>query len=129
MKNQEDLSKTVSVPADIELAKKLVWLMDDAFKIPVINKRVGLDPIIGLIPAVGDVLTSLISLLIVIALVRNGAPAKLIIRMLFNVLIDFLIGGIPIIGDLWDFFYQANRKNLQLLIDHHSTISSQIKDQ
>ena len=103
--------------------------MDDAFKIPVINKRVGLDPIIGLIPAVGDVLTSLISLLIVIALVRNGAPAKLIIRMLFNVLIDFLIGGIPIIGDLWDFFYQANRKNLQLLIDHHSTISSQIKDQ
>lgn len=119
--NKVEESKELSVPKDIQFAKRLVWIMDEWVRVPIINKRVGLDPIIGLIPGVGDVATGLVSLFIVFSLVRHGAPAKLVLKMLFNVLLDLVIGGIPVLGDVWDFFFQANLKNLRLLIDHHSS--------
>ncbi|MFT4524311.1 MAG: hypothetical protein ACI85F_000452 [Bacteroidia bacterium] len=126
--SQQKIGSGVPAPKDIEFAKRLVWIMDEWIRIPIINKRVGLDPIIGLIPVVGDVITGLISLFIVASLVRHGAPAKLILRMLFNVLIDVVIGGIPVVGDIWDFFFQSNLKNLRLLIDHHSTTMNEVND-
>ena len=123
--NHHQESKELSFPKDIRLAKRLVWIMDEWVRIPIINRRVGLDPIIGLIPGVGDVATALISFFIVISLVRHGAPAKLVLKMLFNVLLDLVIGGVPVLGDVLDFFFQANLKNLKLLIDHHASIAAQ----
>ncbi|MFT4681088.1 MAG: hypothetical protein ACI9FU_000817 [Granulosicoccus sp.] len=108
------------LPQELELAKRLVTLMDDAFLIPGINKRFGLDPLIGLIPILGDVVTALISLFIVASLVRHGAPFNLVLKMMVNLLFDFVIGGIPVLGDIWDFFFKSNRKNLQLLIDYQT---------
>ncbi len=119
--SQQKIGSEAPVPQDIELAKRLVWIMDEWVRIPILNKRVGLDPILGLIPGVGDVITGLVSLFIVVSLVRHGAPTKLILRMLFNVLIDVVIGGVPVVGDIWDFFFQSNLKNLRLLIDYHSS--------
>jgi len=101
-------------PKELEYAEKLVSIMDDKFKIPFVNFRFGLDPIIGLVPFGGDVITFLISSLIVLALFRNGVPRSVILTMVANILLDLLIGGIPVIGDVWDFFNKANRKNLKL---------------
>ncbi|MCF8461384.1 MAG: DUF4112 domain-containing protein [Flavobacteriales bacterium] len=107
-----------TIPKELEYAEKLVRLMDDKFKIPFINFRFGLDPIIGLIPVAGDILSFSISSLIVMALFRNGVPSSVILRMVANILLDLLIGGIPVLGDAWDFFNKANRKNLKLARKH-----------
>ena len=103
-----------TIPKEIEWAEKLVHLMDDKFKVPIINFRFGLDPIIGLVPVVGDLVSLAISALIVKGLVTAGMPRGLILKMVANIVLDFLIGEIPVIGDVWDFFNQANRKNLKL---------------
>lgn len=95
-------------------AKTLVTLTDDAIKIPGTRFRFGLDPLIGLIPVAGDTLTLGISLAIVVGLARQGASISLIFRMLGNVLLDYLVGTIPILGDLFDFGFKANRRNLSL---------------
>ncbi len=115
---------TAGIPREIEYAEKLVRLMDDRFRIPVLNIRFGLDPVIGLIPFAGDIVSFLISLLIVVALMRDGLPTRLIVRMMGNILLDLLIGGIPVVGDVWDFFHRANRKNLKLAKAYFSGIDS-----
>ena len=112
------------VPKEIEWAEKLVRLMDDQFRVPIIGWRFGLDPIIGLIPVVGDLVSFIISLLIVKGLVTAGLPRKLIVKMIANILLDFLVGEIPVIGDIWDFFNQANRKNLKLVRKHFESLQS-----
>ncbi len=103
-----------TIPKELEYAEKLVALMDDRFKVPFLNFRFGLDPIIGMVPFAGDVVTFLISALIVLALFRNGVPRSVVFTMVANIVLDLLIGGIPVIGDVWDFFNKANRKNLKL---------------
>lgn len=102
------------IPKEIKYAEKLVWLMDDRFKLPFVNFRFGLDPIIGLIPWAGDITTFTISLFIIKSLIDAGLPKKLISKMLFAALADLAIGAIPVVGDVWDFFFKANRKNLKL---------------
>ena len=122
------IEANVEIPMEVELAKKLVYVMDEAIRIPVINKRIGLDPIIGIVPIVGDIVSALISVLIVVGLVRHGAPSNLVFKMIVNVVVDFVLGGIPVIGDLWDFFFKANSKNLKLFIEYHSQLSSDSSD-
>lgn len=107
-----------TVPKELEYAEKLVRLMDDQFKIPFTNFRFGIDPLIGLIPFVGDAVSFVVSALIVTAFVRHGVPRSVILRMVANIVLDLLVGGIPVIGDAWDFFFKANRKNLKLARKH-----------
>jgi hypothetical protein len=107
-----------SISKEIEWAERLVSLMDDKFKIPFINFSFGLDPLIGLIPVIGDLVSLAISGLILKGLIRSGMPKRLITKMIVNLLLDFLIGEIPVIGDVWDFFNKANRKNLKLAKEH-----------
>lgn len=110
-----------SIPKELEWAEKLARLMDDQFKVPFINFRFGLDPIIGLIPWAGDVVSFVISGLIVTALVRNGMPTGLILRMVANSVFDLIIGGIPVVGGIADFLFKANRANLKLAKEHFQT--------
>lgn len=105
---------TKELPSELRHAEKLASLMDDRFRVPIIGYRFGLDPIIGLIPGAGDVVSAVISLLIVRAIIRSGFPRKLMLQLLFPVLLDLVIGGIPVIGDAWDFFFKANRRNLKI---------------
>lgn len=109
-----------TIPKELEWAEKLTRLMDDQFKIPFINFRFGLDPILGLIPWAGDVVAFAISALILSALIRNGMPFGLIIRMVANIVLDLIIGGVPVVGGVADFFFKANRANLKLAKEYFS---------
>lgn len=98
---------------------KIANLLDSKFKIPGTSFRFGLDPILGLIPGIGDIGTFLMSSILVLAMIRHGASGRVTALMTINVLIDTLIGGIPIVGNVFDFFFQANNRNLRLLKRHH----------
>lgn len=104
---------------EYEWIEKIAKLLDSKFKIPGTNLRFGLDPVLGLIPGLGDVSTFLMSSLLVLAMVRHGASSRVTALMTINVLIDTLIGGIPIVGNIFDFFFKANNRNLKLLKRHH----------
>jgi len=93
-------------------------MMDDQFRVPGTRLRFGLDLMLGLFPGLGDVATSAISLLIVHHAWASGAPKSVLARMLGNVGVDFLIGSVPLVGDLADFAWKANRKNARLLEAH-----------
>ena len=93
----------------------LTRLLDDVFCIPGTNIRFGIDPLIGLIPGIGDLITSLASFLIIFAGWQRGLPRVTITRMVANVAIDTMAGSVPVLGDMFDAAWKSNRKNLQLL--------------
>ena len=93
----------------------LVSLLDDIFRIPMTGIRFGLDPVIGLIPGVGDWITGAISFLILVAGWRRGLPRVALARMVVNIGIDSLVGTMPVLGDLFDVGWKSNRKNFTLL--------------
>jgi len=94
---------------------RLAWILDSALTIPGINRRFGLDAIIGLVPVVGDMLGGLLAGWIVVEAWRLGAPASILMRMLGNIAIDTGIGAVPVAGDLFDVVWAANRRNAALL--------------
>ncbi len=89
--------------------------LDGLFKVPGIGWKFGLDSLVGLIPNVGDISTSLVSFYILIAGVRYGVPKITLLRMAFNIGLDYLIGIIPFFGDAFDFFWKANKQNMDLI--------------
>ena len=93
----------------------LVEMMDQRFAIPGTNFRFGYDALLGLIPGLGDVLGSLISTALVIEALRHKVPWRVIARMLFNIWLDGTLGAVPVIGDAFDLYFMANRKNLAIL--------------
>lgn len=96
----------------------LAHLLDTAFVIPGTNRRVGLDAAIGLIPVVGDLITTALSSYIIWEARRLGVPKLVLMRMIANTAIDGAIGVIPLAGDLFDAFYKANSRNVALLRAH-----------
>ena len=99
--------------------ERVTDLMDRAIRIPGTQIRFGLDPIIGfLFPEGGDVIGAAVSAWLILASVRHGLPKKVIGRMVFNVAVDYLIGSVPLIGDMFDFAWKSNTKNLELLKEH-----------
>jgi hypothetical protein len=98
---------------------ELARLMDAKFRIPGTRFRFGLDPILGLLPGLGDAASFAVSGGLLLAMIRYGASRKVIILMLLNVLLDTTLGSIPIIGNIFDFFYKANIRNLSLLKAHY----------
>jgi len=97
--------------------RALAWMLDRS--IPLGRWRIGLDPIIGLLPGAGDWIGAVLSLYVVYESARLGAPARLLARMGGNILVDVLIGTIPLVGDLFDFAWQANSRNLALIENHY----------
>ena len=92
--------------------------LDDLVAVPGTKSRIGLDPIIGLIPFLGDIVTSLVAMWIVVEAARFKLPGIVLARMIMNASVDFLIGLIPFLGDLFDLVYKANTKNLELFHKH-----------
>jgi hypothetical protein len=97
----------------------LARLMDNQFRIPGTNFRFGLDAIIGLIPGAGDLATFGISGFMLIIMARNGASGAVLAKMILNVLIDTLVGSIPLIGDAFDFGFKSNTRNIRLMKEHY----------
>jgi hypothetical protein len=93
----------------------LAALLDTAIIIPGTNVRFGLDALIGLVPAVGDLITTGLSLYLVSEARALGAPRHLILRMLANTALDGLVGAVPLAGDVFDVMWRANRRNMALL--------------
>lgn len=101
--------------------ERLDWianLMDSAVVIPGTQIRVGLDALIGIVPGIGDTVTTMISLWMVKEAHNLGAPKHIIMRMVGNVALDGLVGAVPLLGDAFDVMFRANRRNIKLLRDH-----------
>jgi hypothetical protein len=112
LKVSKEARKQVEIEESLE---NLSHYLDGLFRIPGTGWRFGLDALIGLVPNVGDTLTSLASFYILIAGVRYGVPKITLLRMAFNIGLDYLIGSIPFIGDAFDFFWKANKQNMELI--------------
>lgn len=93
----------------------LAALMDDLFRIPGTEIRFGLDPLVGLLPGLGDMLTGLVSALLLHAAWERGLPGVAIARMMSNVAIDSVLGSVPLLGDIFDVAWKSNRRNFALL--------------
>ena len=95
--------------------ERLSWLMDDLFRVPVLGWRFGLDALIGLIPGLGDTTTSLVSFYILVSAVRYRVPKVTLLRMGLNIAIDYVVGSLPVVGDLADAWWKSNHMNIDLL--------------
>lgn len=98
--------------------ERLAWLLDGAITVPGTSLRFGLEPILGLIPVVGDVLGMALGAVIVYEAVKVGAPRPLIVRMLGNATADAVLGVVPVLGDVMDFAFKSNQRNARLLMTH-----------
>lgn len=112
------MARTVTQQATLKRLQRLSRLLDSSIKIPLINRRIGLDPIIGLIPGVGDAVTLLPAGYIIFEAYRLGVPRSTVLRMIANVGLETLAGTVPILGDLFDAAYKANTRNLYLIERH-----------
>lgn len=96
---------------------QLAFYLDGLFRVPGTTWRFGLDGLIGLIPNVGDTLTTVASFYILFAGVRYGVPKITLLRMAMNIGVDYLFGSIPVIGDAFDFVWKSNQMNMNLIRD------------
>lgn len=101
--------------AGLESARAIARLLDDAIPIPGTSWRIGIDPLLGLVPGIGDALGAILSTWILVVAARLGVPATILARMGINVAIDAIVGVVPFVGDLADFGVKPNARNLKLL--------------
>jgi hypothetical protein len=93
-------------------------VLDDLVAIPGTKQRVGLDPVIGLIPWIGDLVSAGVGFWLIAEAARFRIPAVVLARMVFNTLVDLVVGAIPVLGDLFDVVSRSNRRNLELFRRH-----------
>ena len=110
-----DFTRTRSREERVARLDALATLLDTAFILPGTKVRFGFDALIGLVPGIGDAITTAISLYIVLEARQLGAPTHLILRMLANVVVDGFVGAVPLVGDAFDVLWRANRRNVRLL--------------
>jgi hypothetical protein len=118
----EDRSRgdALAESAEQRLQRERQWvgpvtaLLDTRFRIPFTDIRFGIDPILGLLPVAGDLVSAIITAVLIIVYVRLGIPNRIAVRMVANLLIDLIIGSIPVLGSVFDVVFKANWKNKQL---------------
>jgi hypothetical protein len=122
MKNRPEIEWELLPPEEREkraaldpLFKWVALIMDDFLRVPGTKFRFGLDPIIGLLPGIGDTGSAIVSALALIAAARRGIPRILLARMSLNILINELVGIIPGAGDIFSFWFKSNARNYELL--------------
>ncbi len=103
---------------NFDTLRRWAGLLDNAFRVPGTQIRFGLDPILGLFPGIGDLATPVLSVLILVHGARVRVPKIVLARMVLNALIDFVVGAVPVLGDLFDFGWKSNAWNLALLERH-----------
>lgn len=107
-----------ATPKDIQRLTALVRLLDEAFRIPGTPWRVGIDGLIGLVPGVGDLVGAALATYVLMESARLGVGRWTLARMAGNVALDFALGAFPLLGDVFDMAFKANRRNLRLLNAH-----------
>jgi Domain of unknown function (DUF4112) len=118
-KKVENNIETTQVLPEFLWIDKMSTLLDNQFTIPFTNVKFGIDFLIGLIPTVGDWLSFGISSIIVLAIVRRGVGVSMLFRMMGNITLDATVGSIPILGDLFDLRFKANRRNVAMLKQYY----------
>jgi hypothetical protein len=104
-------------PPGMERVRAIADLLDEAIELPVIDYKIGLDPILGILPVGGDAVSAAISLYIVAEGAQMGASKDTVMKMLFNVGVDAVVGSIPVLGTLVDAVWKANVRNVEMLED------------
>ena len=116
-------SRGVKDRRNLEVLRRWARIFDSQFRVPGTNFRFGIDPIIGLVPGVGDLASPILSMFMVWHGARLGVPKIVLARMVLNALIDAAAGVVPVFGDLFDFGWKATAWNLALL-ERHATAGS-----
>lgn len=106
----------------LEALRTLKRMLDEAFQVPGTTVRFGWDPIIGLVPWIGDLVTAIFSCAIIVQAHQMRLPRVVQLRMLLNVAIDVAVGIVPVVGDAFDFVWKSNTKNFALLERHAETV-------
>ena len=101
--------------AALKRMRTVSTLLDDAIRVPGTEFRVGIDPIVGILPVAGDSVMSVISMYIVLEAANLGVPMSTVARMLANIAVDAVIGSIPVLGTLFDAGWKANKRNMKLV--------------
>ena len=101
--------------------RTLTHVLDNAIPIPGTPYRVGLDPLLGMIPGGGDIAGAAVSAYIVVSAAKLGLPRESLVRMVMNILLEVFVGTVPVLGDLFDVAWKANVKNMELLDIHMKT--------
>jgi uncharacterized protein DUF4112 len=96
----------------------IAWLLDGTFRVPGTSFRFGLDPIIGLVPAAGDLVSGAVGFYLIARAVQFGLPRIVVARMVANTVLDLVVGAVPLLGDLFDFAYRSNARNMQLFEEY-----------
>jgi hypothetical protein len=99
---------------------RVAYLLDSQFRLPGTRLRFGLDPVLGLLPIVGDLSTTVVSVALLLTMMRYGASGAVVARMALNILLDSLLGAIPVVGNVFDFAYKSNERNVALLRRHYA---------
>lgn len=110
-------NETPQMPQDPEMARleALSKLLDNQFRIPGTNLRFGLDGLMGLVPYLGDMSGFVVSGFLMRTMAKKGASPWMMLRMMFNYILDAVVGVVPLVGDLFDFGFKANRRNVEML--------------
>lgn len=107
------------VPTQLQGLDNFSKLLDTSFRIPFTNIRFGVDFLIGLIPYAGDLLSFIFSGGLVLTMARHGVSGQVMGKMLWNIALDTVVGSVPILGDVFDLYFRANRRNFHLLEKHY----------
>ena len=120
MENNKITEQTNAAHPEFQFIDSISSLLDNKFRIPYTNIHFGLDFLIGLIPTAGDWLSFGISSSLVFSMVRRGIGIGMLLKMMGNITLDALVGSIPILGDLFDLHFKANRRNVNLLKQYYA---------
>jgi|JI6StandDraft_1071083.scaffolds.fasta_scaffold62373_2 hypothetical protein len=122
----ELIDKGVDRPGDdrsLAQITLLAKLMDSAVEIPGLKTRIGFDAVLGLIPGVGDIASSVVSFYVLQVANRRGASRITLLHMTFNILCDWIIGSVPLAGDVFDIFWKSNQRNVKLLLQDEGAVA------
>jgi hypothetical protein len=106
-------SETAALP--LARMHRMAWLLDNSIRVPGFNYRIGIDPLLGLLPGIGEAAGGVLSMYIIAEAARGGLPRAIILRMALNLALEMVIGTIPLIGDLFDMTWKANLRNMRLV--------------
>ena len=107
-----------STDRTMETMRRWAHFSEKAFRVPFTKMRFGWDPVLGLVPGLGDISTGLFTLFLLIASFRQRLPGIIRARLIMNAFLDVVLGIIPFVGDIFDFAWKSNSRNLALLEKH-----------